>query len=254
MTDICPFSHTSTNDRVFALVSRAGLDGKRVLDVGAGEGYFSRLVGEHLKARGIAPATVLRACDLYPHMFKYSDVPCDAIDAAGTLPYPGGSFDAVCAVEVIEHLEDQFHFVRELFRVTKSGGRAIVTTPNLLNVNSRLRYLANGFWLLFDPLSLSSHDPVHTGGHIHPVTFYYLAYIFYRAGFRAVQVHFDRHKASAIAWSALLAPVFLLGRVALYARLRRKLPAVHAENAALLRLQNGWGMLTSRSIVIEGVK
>jgi SAM-dependent methyltransferase len=157
-------------------------------------------------------------------------------------------------VEVIEHLEDQFHFVRELYRVVKPGGRAIVTTPNLLNVNSRLRYLANGFWLLFDPLSLSSTDPVHTAGHIHPISFYYLAYIFHRAGFRTVRVHFDRHKRSAMVWTALLSPLLLLGRLGLAARLRRKRPGVYEENAALLAAQNGWGMLTSRSIVLEGVK
>lgn len=254
MNEIRHLSHATTNDTVFRLVAAGGFEGARILDVGAGEGYFSQLVGEYLKERGVAPATVLRACDLFPAMFHYPDVPCDAFDAAGTLPYPAGAFDAVCAVEVIEHLEDQFHFVRELYRIVKPGGRAIVTTPNLLNINSRLRYLATGFWLLFDPLSLTSTNPVHTTGHIHPITFYYLAYIFHRAGFRTVRVHFDRHKRSAIAWTVLLSPLLLLGRVGFAARVRRKGPDVYAENAALLAAQNGWGMLTSRSIVIEGVK
>lgn len=254
MTEIRRLSHASTNDTVFRLLADRGFDGARILDVGAGEGYFSRLVGEHLKQRGVSPASVLRACDLYPAMFRYPDVPCDGIDAAGRLPYPDGTFSAACAVEVVEHLEDQFHFVRELYRVVRPGGRVIVTTPNLLNVNSRLRYLANGFWLLFDPLSLRSTDPVHTAGHIHPISFYYLAYIFHRAGFRTVRVHFDRRKRSALAWTVLLAPLLLLGRLGLAARLKRKRPAVYAENAPLLAAQNGWGMLTSRSIVIEGVK
>ena len=254
MDEIRRLSHASTNEKVYALIARDGLEGRRVLDVGAGEGYFSRLVGERLKARGIAPATVLRACDLYPAMFKYGDVPCDGIDAACALPYADGSFDAACAVEVLELLEDQFHFARELYRVTKPGGHAIVSTPNLLNVNSRLRYLASGFWLLFDPLSLSSRDPVHTAGHIHPVTAYYLTYLFHRAGFAEVRIHFDRHKRSAVAWCVLLAPVLLWGRWRLGARLARKNPAVFSENAGLIATLNGWGMLTSRSVVVEAVK
>jgi hypothetical protein len=157
-------------------------------------------------------------------------------------------------VEVVEHLEDQFHFARELHRVTRPGGRAIVTTPNLLNLNSRLRFLANGFWLLFDPLSLSSRDPVHTAGHIHPVTAYYLAYLFYRAGFRDVRLHTDRHKRSAMCWAVLLAPLWLAGRWRLAARLRRRQAAVLAENAAVLRAVNGWALLTGRSVVLEACK
>jgi SAM-dependent methyltransferase len=239
---------------VYELIAAAGLDDKRVLEVGAGEGYFSRLAGERLKARGVAPAAVLRACDLFPEQFKYRDVPCDALEAGGALPYPADAFDAVCAVEVIEHLEDQFRFVRELHRVARPGGRAIVTTPNLLNINSRLRFLTQGFWLLFDPLPLATRDPVHTSGHIHPITAYYLVFLFHRAGFREVRVHFDRHKRSAAAWCVPLAPILLLGRRLLAARLRRKKPLIHAENAAHLRILNGWRMLTSRSVVIEGVK
>jgi SAM-dependent methyltransferase len=254
MSDIRRLSHASTNDTVLALVTSGDLRGRRVLDVGAGEGYFSQLLGEHLKAGGLQPAAVLRACDLFPAMFRYPDVPCDAIDAAGRLPYDDARFDIVCAVEVVEHLQDQFHFARELYRVTRPGGRTLITTPNLLNVNSRLRYLTSGFWLLFDPLSLSSHDPVHTAGHIHPVTFYYLAYLFRRAGFRDVRLHVDRRKRSAAALAVLLAPLFWWGRWRLAARLRRKQPAVYAENAALLAAQNSWALLTSRSVVLEATK
>jgi hypothetical protein len=50
MTAIHRLSHASTNDTVFRLVAAGGFEGVRILDVGAGEGYFSQLVGEHLKA------------------------------------------------------------------------------------------------------------------------------------------------------------------------------------------------------------
>jgi SAM-dependent methyltransferase len=179
--EIRPISHLSTNQKVFSLVAPVVARGGRVLDVGAGEGYFSKSVGEYATAHGISPAAALRACDLFPELFRYQGIRCDPIGADGRLPYDDGGFDLVCSLEVVEHLEDQFRFARELFRVTKPGGRAIVSTPNVLNVNSRYRFLHSGFGVLFDPLPLSSSDPVHTSGHIHPIAFYYVAYLFRRA-------------------------------------------------------------------------
>ncbi|HEX9705783.1 MAG TPA: methyltransferase domain-containing protein, partial [Gemmatimonadales bacterium] len=206
-------SHQTTNQRVFELVAGGDLLATRVLDVGAGEGYFSRLLGEHVKSRfAVPPATVLRACDLYPALFRYPDVSCDPIAADGRLPYPDGSFDVACSIEVIEHLEDQFAFARELHRVLKPDGRAIITTPNVLNLNSRVRTLHSGLAVLFDPLPLASPDPVHTSGHIHPIPFYYLGYVFHRAGFRQLRVHYDRTKKSAVAWLLLLAPFIFPAR------------------------------------------
>ena len=252
--EIRPISHVSTNQKVFSLVAPVVRSGGRVLDVGAGEGYFSKTVGDLAASQGLAPATALRACDLFPENFRYGGVVCDPIAEDGRLPYDDASFDLVCSLEVIEHLEDQFRFVRELFRVTRPGGRAIVSTPNVLNINSRWRYLHSGFGVLFDPLPLSSSDPVHTSGHINPVGFYYLAYMFRRAGFDGVRVHFDRQKRSATALTVLLGLPLLFGHAAFGRRLRRKAPAVYAENAALLGEMNSWAMLTSRSIIVEGTR
>jgi SAM-dependent methyltransferase len=248
------FSHRRTNAKLFALIAADAVAGQKVLDVGAGEGFFSRLLGEHLKARGVTPAAVLRACDLYPEQFRYPEVPCDGVDAAMQLPYPDAAFDIACSIEVVEHLEDQFHLVRELHRILRAGGRAFVTTPNLLNINSRLRFLRTGFWLLFDPLPLGTHNPVHLAGHVHPITFYYLAYLFHRAGFAEVVVHFDRFKKSGTALTIALSPLLALGWLGFVLRLRRKMPAVYVENRPLLSRINSWQMLRARTVIVEGIK
>jgi SAM-dependent methyltransferase len=47
---------------------------------------------------------------------------------------PGASFDVVTAVEVIEHIEDDARFVKELCRLVKPGGVCYLTTPNGVGV------------------------------------------------------------------------------------------------------------------------
>ncbi|MDE5622282.1 MAG: class I SAM-dependent methyltransferase, partial [Alistipes sp.] len=46
------------------------------------------------------------------------------------LPFDDGSFDCVISFQVIEHIERDAEFVREIHRVLRPGGRFVVTTPN----------------------------------------------------------------------------------------------------------------------------
>lgn len=45
------------------------------------------------------------------------------------IPFPDGTFDAVICNHVLEHVADDRRAIRELFRVVKPGGWAIVTVP-----------------------------------------------------------------------------------------------------------------------------
>lgn len=49
-------------------------------------------------------------------------------DAAG-IPYSDNTFDVVVALDVIEHIENDKEAIREIYRVLKPGGIAIVTVP-----------------------------------------------------------------------------------------------------------------------------
>lgn len=62
---------------------------------------------------------------------------------SGETPFPAedGTFDAVVAMDVIEHIYDTEEFVRELARVTRDDGTLLITIPNLAWWRNRLRLL-----------------------------------------------------------------------------------------------------------------
>lgn len=248
--EIRAISHRSTNDKVLQLVLPLVKSGIRVADIGAGEGFFSQLLGEHVKSKlGLQPSDVITACDIFPEYFRYPAVPCLKILPDGRLPYDDASIDVACSLEVIEHVEDQFAFTRELHRILRPGGLAIISTPNVLNLNSRWRNLHSGFATLFDPLLLSSVDPVHTSGHINPVSYYYLAYQLRHAGFVSTSVAYDRFKDSARFLLLVCGPMIWIGNQLFRRRLNARKQDVASENASILGEMWSLRMLTSRSVI-----
>jgi 2-polyprenyl-3-methyl-5-hydroxy-6-metoxy-1,4-benzoquinol methylase len=69
--------------------------------------------------------------------------------------FPPGSFQTVLASHLIEHLNDPASFVRELYRVVRSGGSIYITTPNIAGFQAKL---FRGKWrsAIFDHLYLFS--------------------------------------------------------------------------------------------------
>lgn len=249
------WSSPATTARVLELLADLDWRTARVADVGAGRGYFSRVLCDALRARGdLDPREHVSACDLIPSSFEFDGIPCEKIRDDGRLPWPDATFDAVVNIEVIEHVEDQFAFLRELARITKPGGLVVVTTPNVLNMNSRLRTLLCGFPVLFDPLPLSSHDPRRLGGHIHPISPYFLAYGALRAGLVDPRLCYDRRKTSAVIWTVLLSPLLWSARAAQHLRLARKKPDILIENRTLLAQQESFDLWTSRTAVVAARK
>jgi 2-polyprenyl-3-methyl-5-hydroxy-6-metoxy-1,4-benzoquinol methylase len=63
-----------------------------------------------------------------------------------TFPHADSTFDAVVSFGLAEHLENPFHFSREVARVLKPGGTFIMAVPNVFHIISRLVFLRRGMF------------------------------------------------------------------------------------------------------------
>jgi SAM-dependent methyltransferase len=215
--------------------------GGRALDLGAGEGAL----GQWLHAAGFE----VTCCDLMPELFRAPDLTCLQVDAGKPLPFAEGEFDYVACLEVIEHVEDQFSLVRECARVLRPGGRLVLTTPNLLNLESRVMYLCSGFWPYFRrPVNEFERRP--QTDHIHPIGYPQLRYMLRANGFR-LRVLTDRYQLT----SALLLPLVPLIALATLLRLRReRSPRQRPANWEVLRHLISRPMLLGRVLLIVATK
>jgi SAM-dependent methyltransferase len=109
-------------------------EGADVLDIGCGYGYGSNLLSK--SARSVTgldyhPPAIAFARENYgagAENLRYLEH-----NANNPLPFVDDSFDLIVSSEVLEHVENQEGLIREVRRVCRSGGRAIIKTPNIVS-------------------------------------------------------------------------------------------------------------------------
>ncbi len=149
--------HDLNPARLDYIDARAGLAGRRVLDVGCGGG----LLAEGMARRGARVTGI----DLAPESLEvarlhavaagvavdYRQIAAETL--AGTEP---GSFDLVTCLEMLEHVPDPAAIVAALARLTRPGGDVICST---INRNARSFALAIvGAEYVFRLLPMGTHQ------------------------------------------------------------------------------------------------
>ena len=121
-------------ERIPLLVGAVGT-GKRVLDLGCRSGALTRhfLTGNSVVGLDVDAAALEKAAAL-------GIEPVQA-NVEEPLPFEDGSFDAVVAGELLEHLQFPDALVAEIRRVLRADGVLAGSVPNAFRLQSRLRFL-----------------------------------------------------------------------------------------------------------------
>ncbi|MDD5284862.1 MAG: class I SAM-dependent methyltransferase [Desulfuromonadaceae bacterium] len=247
-------SHPLTNQKIFDLILQEDIGSKRILDIGAGRGYMARKLGGYLAGKGLDPRDVLVACDLFPEFFEYEGVECIKVNAIDRLPFDNNSFDIVYAIEVVEHLQNPYAFIGEIFRIVKPGGSILLSMPNILNISSRISFFLNGFHVLFEPLSFKDEDAGRLCGHIMPLSYFYIEHGMRKSGFVRTDVFPDKFKKSNLALYYLCGIMFKAAFRRFVRQIIRKNPYLYEVNREALSQVNSKTLLCSRSCIMRGLK
>jgi len=189
-------------------------DAKRgaLLDVPAGEGALA----VRLKNLGFR----VYCCDLYPQIFKLSDTEIKKGNLDTRLPYEDKIFDCVVCVEGLEHIENPASAIREFARLLKSKGRLIVSVPNILNIEERLKWLFNGYTSHFKPLSQEAIESIkkeydgmeEIALHVNPIGYSEVRFLLEKNNFALEKIYLDKRKKNSWAFLPLTALIKLASR------------------------------------------
>jgi len=161
--------------------------GLRILDLPAGNGLLADAL------RGMGHTVVCGDINRERPDYQY-------LDMAAPLPFPDGEFDAVICLEGLEHMVNPVQLIAEFARVTRARGEIVVSTPNVTSLYSRLHQLLTGVPYQFNPASAPEVAPgaAVDRGHVFPLSYYQLRYLFEQHGARVRAVRGDRYKKKAL--------------------------------------------------------
>ncbi len=139
-----------------------------VLDIGCGNGLILAIaLARGLRAVGVEPNPPTAQACLRQGFEVY-------VGTLETARLPEAAFDTVVLSQVLEHVRSPTATLREVFRVTKPGGRVYVYVPNY---DSWLRWLFGRYW-----------HGWHLPFHLYQFNFSTLSAIAQMAGFRVSRV------------------------------------------------------------------
>jgi SAM-dependent methyltransferase len=160
-----------------------------VLDVPSGQGAFSKeleRLGYKVFLGDIAGQNIL-----------YQNGRCIQFNLEKPFPFKERVFDYGVCIEGVEHIENPHHLVKEFSRFIRRDGYLIITTPNVMTIKSRLRFLFYSyldFFKYFGPLPYEAkyRNEEYEHQHINPLFYPEMNFILEKYGFNIERVETNR--------------------------------------------------------------
>lgn len=143
-------------------------------DIGSGRGDLEQVILPFVGR--------MTAVDNFPPIIKSDKVDFVNANLNDKWNLEDQKFDFVFSLEVIEHVENPRHFMREVYRILKPGGYGFISTPNNLNVFSRLNFILKGEHRYFQDSCYPAHitclvkkdiERLLTENNMHIIGFFY---------------------------------------------------------------------------------
>jgi methionine biosynthesis protein MetW len=128
------------DDDLRAWIDPLMVRGRKALDVGCGDGarYGARVRASGVEIHGVDISEVAVASA------RARGIDARVASLEDPLPHADASFDVVVCLEVLEHLVSPVTVVREIRRVLKPGGFALMSVPNSAFWTTRVELLFTG--------------------------------------------------------------------------------------------------------------
>ena len=187
----------NTHETVFELI-KENTD-KVVADIPSGSGAFV----QRLKDEGFNDVIAIDIENIL--QIKHEQF----VQADMTKPFPisDKTCDILVCIDGIEHIDEQFFFIRESHRILKDEGAIVISTPNISSLRSRWKWFFTGHHYKCEaPLNEANPNPLH---HIAMISFSELRYMLHSNGFKIEDVRTNRIKPIAYLFSIFLPFVYL---------------------------------------------
>ncbi len=222
----------------------SGLPRGKVLDLGCGDGDYSK---------GLADLGFeVTASDIDCARFKYKDsVGFQPCDINKDISFAGNSFDYLLLLEVVEHLRNPYVVLSQINRIMKPNGCLFISTPNVLNLKSRVRFLFEGTYEYFrePPLDqVKNPKEVIFNLHIAPYRYHELEYSLAVSGFKVAGIFTSIYEGRALSF---LLPILMFQA---WQKQRRSTQKGGLDFQRINRIILSKELLYGRHLIIKAVK
>jgi SAM-dependent methyltransferase len=150
---------------IFEMLNPYLKKGMRILDFGCGQGAFSQ--------RLVDNGMIVDGCDINTEQIKAKvnkKITFDLNTEINPVLF-SDQYDMLIALEILEHLRDPWKYLNDCLTLLKDNGIVVLSTPNISNFVSRLRFFMRGSLTAFEKTDLAH-------GHITPLSFVQLENMF----------------------------------------------------------------------------